>query len=61
MVLCRDYLTDEQIDEFFQVRAALKCTRAFKYMVEEFPRQGRLEGCHRMSAATHLICGLESV
>ena len=24
-------------------------------------RQGRLEGCHRMSAATHLICGLESV
>ena len=35
--------------------------RAFNYMVEEIPRQGRLEGCHRMSAATHLICGLESV
>ena len=24
------------------------------------PRQGRLEGCHRMFAATHLICGLEA-
>ena len=35
--------------------------RAFNYMVEEIPRQGRLEGCHRMSAATHLICGLEGV
>ena len=35
--------------------------RAFTYMVEEIPRQGRLEGCRRMSAATHLICGLESV
>ena len=35
--------------------------RAFNYIVEEVPRQGRLEGCHRMSAATHLICGLESV
>ena len=35
--------------------------RAFNYMVEETPTQGRLEGCHRMSAATHLICGLESV
>ena len=34
--------------------------RAFNYTVEE-TRQGRLEGCHRMSAATHLICGLESV
>ena len=34
--------------------------RAFNYMVEEIPRQGRLEGCHRMSAAMHLICGLES-
>ena len=33
--------------------------RAFIYMVEEILRQGRLEGCHRMSAATHLICGLE--
>ena len=35
--------------------------RAFIHMVEEIPRQDRLEGCHRMSAATHLICGLESV
>ena len=25
------------------------------------PRQGRLEGCQGMSAATHLICGLEGV
>ena len=35
--------------------------RAFIHMVEKIPRQGRLEGCHRVSAATHLICGLESV
>ena len=28
-------------------------------MVEEILRQGRLEGCHRMAAAMHLICGLE--
>ena len=35
--------------------------RAFNRMVEEIPGQGRLEGCHRMYAATHLICGLESV
>ena len=35
--------------------------RAFNSMVEEIPRQGRLKGCHGMSAATHLICGLESV
>ena len=35
--------------------------RAFIHMVEEIPRQGRLEGCHRMSAATHLICRLEGV
>ena len=25
--------------------------RAFIYTVEEMPRQGRLEGCHAMSAA----------
>ena len=31
------------------------------HMVEEIPRQGRLEGCHRMSVAMHLICGLEGV
>ena len=31
--------------------------RAFIHMVEEIPRQGRLEGCHRLFAATHLICG----
>ncbi len=30
-------------------------------MVEKIPRQGRLEGCHRMSAATDLIYGLESM
>ena len=30
-------------------------------MVEEIPRQGRLEGCHRTSAAPHLIYGLEGV
>ena len=41
--------------------AMLHIARAFNNMVEEIPRQGRLEGCHRMSAATHLICGLESV
>ena len=35
--------------------------RAFILMVGEIPRQGRLEGCHGMSAATHLICGLEGV
>ena len=42
-----------------QERPAL--CRAFIHMVEEIQRQGRLEGCHRMSAATHLICGLEGV
>ena len=31
------------------------------HTVEEIPRQDSLEGCHRMSAATHLISGLESV
>ena len=35
--------------------------RAFVHIVEEILRQGRLEGCHRMSAATHLICGLEGM
>ena len=35
--------------------------RAFIHMVEELPRQGRLEGCHGMSAAMHLIRGLEGV
>ena len=35
--------------------------RTFIHMVEKIPRQGRLEGCHRMSAATHLIYGSESV
>ena len=35
--------------------------RAFVHMVEEIPRQGRLEGCHRMSAATQLVCRLEVV
>ena len=37
--------------------------RAFIHMleVEEVPRQGRLEGCQRMSAATHLILGLEGM
>ena len=30
-------------------------------VVEEISRQGRLEGCHRTFAATHPICGLESV
>ena len=35
--------------------------RTFIHMVEKIPRQGRLEGCHRTSAATHLIYGLESM
>ena len=39
--------------------------RAFIHMVEEIPRQGMLEGCHRiihmMSAATRLICRGEGV
>ena len=35
--------------------------RAFIHMVEEIPKQGRLEGSYRLSAATHLICGLEGV
>ena len=25
------------------------------------PRQGRIEGCHRISAASHLICRLEGI
>ena len=33
--------------------------RAFIHMAEGIPRQGRLEGCQIMSAATHLIWGLE--
>ena len=41
--------------------AGKKMKEAFIHMVEEIPRQGRLEGCLRQSAATHLICGLESV
>ena len=43
---------------------SITCHQYCEYMplvVEEIPRQGRLEGCHRMSAATHLICELESV
>ena len=35
--------------------------RAFNYMVEEIPRQGRLEGCHKIFIATHRICGLEGL
>ena len=35
--------------------------RAFIHMVEEIPRQARLEGCHRLSAATHLFCELEGM
>ena len=42
-----------------QGRPALR--RAFIHMVEEISRQGRLEGYHKLSAATHLICGLEGV
>ena len=34
---------------------------SFIHTVEDIPRQGRLEGCHRVSAAMHLICGLEGV
>ena len=30
--------------------------RAFNHMVEEMPRKSRLEGCYRVSAATHLMC-----
>ena len=30
-------------------------------LVQESSGQGRVEGCHRTSAATHLIYGLESV
>ena len=30
-------------------------------MWREIPREGRLEGCHRMPAAMRLICGLEGV
>ena len=30
------------------------------HSVDEIPTQGRLEGCHRMCAATHLISGSES-
>jgi len=30
-------------------------------MMENTLRQGRLEGCHKLFAATHLICRLESV
>ena len=30
-------------------------------MVEEIPRQGRLEGCHRVSVATHHIYRLKSM
>ena len=29
----------------------------FTHMVEKVTRQGRLEGCHRMPATTHLIFG----
>ena len=42
------------------VREDVQNCRAFIHMVEEIPRQGRPEGCHRMSAATHLIYGSES-
>ena len=34
--------------------------QGFHLHVENITRQGRLEGCHRVSAATHLILGLES-
>ena len=43
----------------FLARSAV--CRAFIHMVEKMPRQGRLEGCHIMFAATHLICGLVGV
>jgi len=39
----------------------LAIDRSFTHMSEKVPRQGRLEGCHRMFAAMHLICNLESV
>jgi len=39
----------------------LALDRSFISIVEKITRQGRPEGCHRMCAATHLICGLESV
>ena len=31
----------------------LQFAGAFVHMVQEMPRHGRLEGCHRMAAATH--------
>ena len=43
------------------VREDLQFAGLSTHMVEEIPRQGRLECCHRVSAATHLICGLEGV
>ena len=43
------------------VRQNLLVCRAFMHMVEYISRQGRLEGSHRIFAAMHLICGLESV
>ena len=39
----------------------MRYNSAFTHVVDEIPRQGRLEGCHRMSAAAHLLCGLEGV
>ena len=43
------------------VREDLQFCRPLTQLVEEIPGQGSMEGCHRMSAATHLIFGLESV
>ena len=43
------------------VREDLQSAGVFTQLVEEIPGQGSLEGCHRGSAAKHLIFGLESV
>jgi len=34
--------------------------RSLTHMVEKIPGQGKVEGCHIMLAATHLICELGS-
>ena len=53
--------SEERLHTLIKLSLQRRLFLSKQYMVEKIPRQGRLEGCHRMSAATHLIYRSESV
>ena len=54
-------VSEERLHTLMKLSLQCRPFSSKQYMVEKIPRQGRLEGCHGMSAARHLIYGSESV